>query len=105
MKFVQLHKPLGTPVLLNLDNVDYFDLDGSKNVTAYMTGGDRVTLQEKLDEIERTCGVEVREQGERTPTRSRGRTPSFAQRAAPACGRRLVSPKDFSAESRFARYV
>lgn len=58
MKFVRLHKPLDTPVLLNLDNVDYFELgsDGVE-VVANFTNGDRVTLKEKLDEITHVCVV------------------------------------------------
>jgi hypothetical protein len=56
MKFVRLHKPLGTPVLLNLDNVDYFELDSQDiSAVANMKNGDRVTLMEKLDEIEHVC--------------------------------------------------
>ncbi len=56
MKFVRLHKPLGTPVLLNLDNVDYFEL-GSQDISAVanMTNGDRVALKESLYEVESIC--------------------------------------------------
>jgi hypothetical protein len=57
MKFVTLHKPLGTPVLLNLDNVDYFELDSQNSVVANTKSGDRVTLIETLDEIEHVCVV------------------------------------------------
>jgi hypothetical protein len=57
VKFVRLHKPLGTPTLLNLDNVDYFELDSQDSVVANLTNGDRGTLREKLAEVEHICVV------------------------------------------------
>ncbi len=68
MKFVQLHKPLGTSVLLNLDNVDHFELDSQDvGAVANMTNGDRIALAEKLDEIEAICGVAVAIEAVRNP--------------------------------------